>query len=912
MSLKLNTLFDAEFYLTRNPDVAAAVDRQETEALSHFEQFGQFEGRDPSLFFNTQFYLANNPNIALDIANQKVESAFEGYLKIGQFEGRIPIPQFETSTYLEQNSDVAAAVEENVFSSAYEHYVRHGNTELRSGAPQLVTVPSILDNTEIDRSISPVSPGFLNLSLFSGQTETRRVTVSQTQPIIGELSSAIVPTVTSDDFGSVRQISPAEVLPGNVYAFDVQFQGTGKTDSLNLQFPNFGETLFNIQSENLISEKITANFINSQTDEKLKQGVSRTGGQPPEFPYGVLPTDLGIDFDRINERQVLLYSVPPTVISPIESLTEPSKTWVIIHGWNDNPDDRSDTDPIEGNTGDFTDIAEVLANANSNDTVLLLDWRQAAAGGKVNQEDSNFNALQNLGNYTAAKWIRPVAEFTVKALEFFGIDAEKALTNLNLIGHSLGSLLGNEIARIYKDGWTDGGETAIAGNGIGVNAIVALDPPSQTNLSLFSSFIPGIGYDIDGRTPEADFFDTTEGIYLPKFSEVSSFSRSFVGSKSLAGNQQFAEQADESIQLDFGRAVDLGEEHGWVVQNYKRLIEENAQLGEIGKLFNPIPIAELLTPSPTFAENAYTNSIGGKHDGSLAVEPPNSVLELPEPIALIFKNISGDDDDIVYGTPGDDVLDSSNNALFGGDSRFSAAGNDIFYGDSGNDRILSGSGNDTIEGSLGRDTINGEQDNDRISGGIDEDYIFGGRGEDLIFGDENNDTLEGNNGNDTLLGGTGEDRILGGGDNGNDYIHGGAQNDFLTGEGGNDTLIGGAGNDRIEGNNDDDVLIGGVGQDTISGGLGRDTFVFAPGDGSLTLSGADIIEDFRSGVLITFGSRTRIGDVRGVSQIGLAGGLTVDRIQTEQLGNDTILRTNTEFLALLKNVDVRQNELTFV
>lgn len=911
MSLNTEILFDSTFYLSNNPDVATAVADGEIEALPHFEKFGQFEGRDPSLFFNTQFYLAQNPDVRDAITQGKIDSAFKHYLQFGQFEGRYPIPQFEESIYLEQNPDVADAVGRDVFNSAYEHYVRHGNGEPRSGSPQIITLSSSLNSSGIVHFISPVSPGKLDLTLFSGQVETRNITVSIPQPLVGDLSSAIVPTVTSDEFGYVQDIRPSEIKPGNVYGFDVTLKGTGRNDSLNLLFSNFGETQFKINAKTSRTEPIIANFVDSQTDEKLKQGVSRTGGSPPEFPYGVLPTDLCINFDRINERQVQLFSVPPTVISP-NPLSEPSKMWVIIHGWNDNPDDRSDTDSKTGNTGDFTDIAEVLANANSNDTVLLLDWRQAAAGGKINAQDSNLNALLKLGNYTAAKWIRPVAEFTVKALDSFGIDAQSALTNLNLIGHSLGSLLGNEIARIYRDGLIENNESVIQGNSIGVNALIALDPPSQTNLSLFSSFIPGVGYDIDGRTPEADFIDPTLGIYIPKFSEVSNFSRSFVGSKSLAGNQLFAEQADESIQLDFGTRVDLGEEHGWVVQNFKRLIDQSTQLGEIGKLFEPISIAQLLTPNPPFSQNAYTNSIDGKHDGSLVVKPPTSILDLPQPIALIFKNISGDDDDIVYGTAGNDVLDSSNAAFLGGDSRFSASGNDIFYGDAGSDQIFSGSGNDTIDGSLGKDTINGEQDNDRISGGTNEDYIFGGRGEDLIFGDENNDTLEGNNDNDTLFGGQGEDRIWGGGDNGSDYIHGGSENDILTGEGGNDTLIGGSGNDRLDGNNQDDLLIGGIGQDTMSGGSGRDTFVFAPGNGSPNLSGADIIEDFRSGILITFGNRTRVGDVRGVSQIGLTGGLTGDRIQTEKIGNDTILRTNTEVLAILKNVDVRQNELVFV
>lgn len=909
MSLNTELLFDPDFYLLANPDVGAAVANGKTQAFFHFERLGQVEGRDPSLFFNTRFYLARNPDVSQAIGEGKVKSALAHYLQFGQFESRSPIPQFDERIYLEQNSDVVGAIERKDFTNGYEHYVRHGKNEWRSGSPQIIAQSSILNPAESVQFLSPVSPGNLSLNLRSGQAESHTITVSTPQPIFGDVSAAIVPSASSDEFGYVRDIRLSQIQPGNVYQFEVSLQGTGRSDSLNVVFPNLGETQFQIETNSIHSDLISANFVDSETDAKLKVGVSRTGGQAPELPYGVLPTDLGINFDRIGDRQISLISIPPTVSSPTPSSENNAKTWVIIHGWNDNPDDSSDIDPQAGNTGDFTDIAEVLANANSNDTVLLLDWRQAAAGGKITQQDNNLNALFKLGNYTAAKWIRPVAEFTVQALESFGIHAQNALTNLNLIGHSLGSLLSNEIARIYKDGWST---PNLQGNGIGVNALIALDPPSQTNLSLFSTFISGIGYDIDGRTPEADFVDPTLGIYVPKFSEVSNFSRSFVGSRSLAGNQLFAEQADESIQLDFGTRIDLGEEHIWVVQNFKNLIENRAQIGELGNIFEPTPIAQLLNPSATLAQNAYTNSIGGKHDGSLVVKRPESRLELPEPIALIFKNISGEDDDIVYGTAGNDILDSSNTAFLGGDSRYSATGNDLFYGDSGDDRILSGSGNDTIEGSLGRDTINGEQDNDRISGGGDEDYLFGGRGNDLIFGDENNDTLEGNNDNDTLFGGQGEDRIWGGGDNGADYLHGGSENDTLTGEGGSDTLIGGAGNDRLEGNNEDDILIGGIGRDTLSGGMGRDTFVLAPREGSSTVSDADIIEDFRSGILITFGSRTRIGDVRGVSQIGLSGGLTPDRIQTEKLGNDTIVRTNAEVLAILKNVDVRQNEFVFV
>ncbi|NJL67890.1 MAG: VWA domain-containing protein [Microcoleus sp. SM1_3_4] len=651
----------------------------------------------------------------------------------------------------------------------------------------------------------------------------------------------------SDEFGYVKEITPpkfTDVLPGQKLTFRVKLKSDGKggNDTLSLRALGFGDTKINIRTSNVNqivenpnqvitpTEAITANFVDSDTDKKLKDEISRRinedGSGKDErldegvklLPYGQLPNDLDLDLNQPQKREVSLKSFSPSLTSTPINSTEAKKTWVIIHGLNDNPDDNPE------NNGDFSDIAKALTT-KTNDNVFLLDWRQAAAGGKVDKKDDPLNALRRLGNYTAAKWIRPVAEFAVKKLKELGIDSESASKSLNLVGHSLGSLLSNEIARIYKNGFKDkDGETKA--NGIGVNSILALDPPSQLNLTFLSNASTNtkIGYDIDGRTPEADFVDPFQGIYLPKFREVSNFSRAFVGSKSLAGNQLFAEQAHESFQMDFGARPgrgggDTGEEHTWVVQSFKQFIDKSDSLGEIGKLFNPNPSKQILNPSPNFKENAYTNALGAKHDGSIAVEPPKD-NNLPQPKALIFTNTSGDKDDIVYGTAGDDKLDSSNNALLllGGDSRYSAEGNDIFYANAGNDTIFGGSGNDTIYGDRDNDFINGEEDNDIIEGGDDNDKIFGAKGD--------------------------------------------------------DTVIGGKGNDSLEGNADDDTLIGGKGKDNLTGGFGSDIFVFSPGDGAASRDEADIITDFGTG----FVGRG------GADRIGLAGDLKADSIELETFG----------------------------
>ncbi|GAB4276642.1 MAG: hypothetical protein Fur0025_01960 [Oscillatoriaceae cyanobacterium] len=769
---------------------------------------------------------------------------------------------------------------------------------------------------------------------------------------LGAVGSEINIFAVDDDFGRIKEILPAKftgVVEGQELTFLVKLKndGTGGNDNVTLRALGYGDTKVNIRT---IDPNPPVTFVDSETDAKIKEGISRTktgievgastavavgsqffgpiGSLAVDFvtnfstdrldeganklPYGELPDDLGIAQE--NKRELNLIPVLPAQGLTPKNPGDTRNTWVIIHGWNDNPDDKPDINRKDGNSpGDFADIAEVMSNANPGDRVLLLDWRQAAAGGKLNSQDNNPNALLRLGNYTAAKWIRPVAEYTVKVLETFGITAEKAKTHLNLIGHSLGSLVANEIGRIYKEGYQDDkGREQIAANGTGVKGIIALDPPSQTNLSSFSGFIEGIGYDVDGRTAIADFVDEAEGIYLPKFKDFAEFSRAFVGSKSLAGNQLFAEQAHESFQMDFGgAAVDPGSEHTWVVEAFKRMLEDTS-LGEIGKLVKPEPWDQLFpSDADKFSENAYTNAIGGKHDGSLAVDRlDTSKPELPKPLSLIFTNKSGEKDDIVYGTAGDDNLNSSDipgNPL-SGDSRYSAEGNDIFRAGEGNDKVRGGSGNDTIYGNQGEDNINGEQDSDLIYGGQENDSIHGGRGDDTIYGDNGDDTLKGDRGSDTLLGGIGADRMWGGGDNSADYLDGGSEDDTLTGESGNDTLIGGNNDDILEGNDNDDFLIGGQGKDTLKGGFGSDTFVFSRGDGATSRDNADIIEDFGNGLLGT----------GGVDRIALAGDLKATMIQIETfggflgIGQKTAIKTDGgEYLAIL-NGDFNREQLGII
>jgi len=114
--------FDADFYLTRNPDVAAAG----FDPLAHYVNFGAREGRSPRLLADMPFYLANNPDIANAVTNGVIENPLIHFAQFGAFEERDPSCYFDTSDYLLNNPDVAQAG-----VNPLGHYVQFGAFEGR-------------------------------------------------------------------------------------------------------------------------------------------------------------------------------------------------------------------------------------------------------------------------------------------------------------------------------------------------------------------------------------------------------------------------------------------------------------------------------------------------------------------------------------------------------------------------------------------------------------------------------------------------------------------------------------------------------------------------------------------------------------------------------------------------------------
>ena len=110
-------LFDAVYYLAKNPDVSAAG----VDPYQHYVANGYKEGRNPDAFFDSNYYLTQNPDVKEAGINPLQH--FEAY---GWKEGRQPSLVFDDAKYLAANPDVKAAA-----LNPLAHYLAFGQVEGR-------------------------------------------------------------------------------------------------------------------------------------------------------------------------------------------------------------------------------------------------------------------------------------------------------------------------------------------------------------------------------------------------------------------------------------------------------------------------------------------------------------------------------------------------------------------------------------------------------------------------------------------------------------------------------------------------------------------------------------------------------------------------------------------------------------
>lgn len=116
-------LFDAAWYVSRNPWVAAAC----ADPLHHYLERGAALGLDPNPLFASGWYMAENLDVVCARMNPLVH-----YIRDGSRERRDPGPLFDSRWYLERNPDVAEAGIDPLL-----HYLRWGAKEGRIRRPRM-------------------------------------------------------------------------------------------------------------------------------------------------------------------------------------------------------------------------------------------------------------------------------------------------------------------------------------------------------------------------------------------------------------------------------------------------------------------------------------------------------------------------------------------------------------------------------------------------------------------------------------------------------------------------------------------------------------------------------------------------------------------------------------------------------
>ena len=86
--MRRSGLFDAAWYLERNPDVRATG----VDPLRHFLDRGWRENRDPNALFDTDWYLDAYPDVRGDGVNPLLH-----YIRHGCTEPRDPGPRFSSA-----------------------------------------------------------------------------------------------------------------------------------------------------------------------------------------------------------------------------------------------------------------------------------------------------------------------------------------------------------------------------------------------------------------------------------------------------------------------------------------------------------------------------------------------------------------------------------------------------------------------------------------------------------------------------------------------------------------------------------------------------------------------------------------------------------------------------------------------
>jgi len=148
-------LFDRNYYLAKNPDVAAAG----IDPVAHFLKVGARTGCNPNPLFDVKYYLHEHP----EVIDSKLNS-LQHFVVSGSAAGLQPNPLFDPLYYLTRNPDVSAAG-----TNPLAHFLEYGAAEGRWPHPLFDTGYYMQQNPDVRCSgLNPLAH-FLECGIAEGR-----------------------------------------------------------------------------------------------------------------------------------------------------------------------------------------------------------------------------------------------------------------------------------------------------------------------------------------------------------------------------------------------------------------------------------------------------------------------------------------------------------------------------------------------------------------------------------------------------------------------------------------------------------------------------------------------------------------------------------------------------------------------
>ncbi|MEB3279573.1 MAG: hypothetical protein VKK42_11715 [Lyngbya sp.] len=413
-------------------------------------------------------------------------------------------------------------------------------------------------------------------------------------------------------------------------------------------------------------------------------------------------------------------------------ITPNRPTYVITHGFRDNPGIPNQVDPNNW----MRKIAAEISTQEDDANVILVNW-------DAGQELTDFFSYPEHAQKT---------EFVGKAVQemlYRYVDSDIIQPeNITLIGHSLGAQVAGFAGQYSPDDEK-------------IGTIIGLDPAgpgfenanfNQRTLATFQS--------LPERLDKADAtrviaIHTTSNLGYQNPLPVLHFDNE--NTLDIYLNQGEAwNQPDSNRFNDWFGAKAHSYAHGFLTQ---LLAGQGFNLPSQPSVNGSKDLDELDNPSlknqpeltyPLVSLNTLRQGVNseeeGVNQGIIDINTKNQKSGVLLDEILSFQGTN--DRDNLAGT-------------YQADELIGYAEDDLMSGLSGNDSLWGGEGNDTGYGGVGDDIINGEAGRDVLIGGSENDNLFGGL---------DDDTLRGGAGFDTLLGGQGVDVFILAMNEGTDWI----------------------------------------------------------------------------------------------------------------------------------------------